>query len=83
VAIEYAPKIRVNVICPGNIDSPMQAPRWEEVDKKQVEHAIPLKRLARPEDVAYMALFLASNESSYITGQVFIVDGGTTTKIET
>jgi NAD(P)-dependent dehydrogenase (short-subunit alcohol dehydrogenase family) len=76
VAMEYAPKIRVNVICPGSIDTPMHAPRWQKVTKQQVESTIPLKRLGRPEDVAYMALFLASDEASYVTGQIFIVDGG-------
>jgi NAD(P)-dependent dehydrogenase (short-subunit alcohol dehydrogenase family) len=78
VAIEYAPKIRVNVILPGGIDSPMLAPLWKVVDKKQIEQANPLKRLAKPEDIAYMALFLASDEAAYITGQIFIVDGGAT-----
>jgi len=82
-------KIRFNSICPGVIDTPMlhdfftrggpSIPQ-EEVDRiKQTRIApIPLGRLGQPEDIAWTALFLVSDESSFITGTEICVDGGTT-----
>lgn len=76
LAIVYADKkIRANVIHPGAVDTPMQR-EWDEETKKQIAEGVPLGRLAQPEDIAYCALFLASDESSYITGTEIIVDGG-------
>lgn len=76
LAIVYADKkIRANVIHPGPVDTPMQR-EWDEETKKQIAEWVPLGRLAQPEDIAYCALFLASDESSYITGTEIIVDGG-------
>lgn len=71
--------IRVNSIHPGYIETPMIAPYTasEEV-KNQLIASIPLRRLGKPEDVAYMALFLASDESDFVTGAEFVVDGGQT-----
>jgi len=77
--------IRVNGIAPGLVDTPMLpqffglTPETDEDWKKISEHAltlIPLGRFARPEDIAWAALFLASDESSYITGTTMLVDGG-------
>jgi 3-oxoacyl-[acyl-carrier protein] reductase len=67
--------VRVNAIAPGFIDSDMTAAMNDEAKGKTIEH-IPLKRIGKPEDVAEAALFLASEASSYITGQVIAVDGG-------
>lgn len=70
--------IRCNVICPGPIDTALMAPRnlSNKEIRESVEAAIPLRRLGMPEDIANAALFLASDESSWMTCQVLIVDGG-------
>ena len=76
LAIAYAEKhIRANVIHPGPVDTPMQK-EWDEETKKAIAEWVPLGRLAQPEDIAYCALFLASDESTYITGTEITVDGG-------
>ena len=73
MARELAPRnIRVNCIAPGFIETKMT----EGINKEALLEKIPLGRLGSPEDVAKMALFLASEASSYITGQVLSVDGG-------
>lgn len=79
-AIELASQgIRVNSIHPGYVDTPMANPANEEHPtslEKYAERAIPLAKMARPEDIANMALFLASDDSAYCTGAEFVVDGG-------
>jgi 3-oxoacyl-[acyl-carrier protein] reductase len=67
--------VRVNAIAPGFIASDMTDAINEEAKTKMIEH-IPLKRIGQPADVAEAALFLASDGSAYITGQVLPVDGG-------
>lgn len=67
--------ILVNAVAPGYIDTDMTASLNEE-QRKSVLDAVPLKRVAKPEEVAKVILFLASPESDYITGQVIAVDGG-------
>lgn len=64
--------IRVNCICPGIIDTPILGDR----DRKVYAERIPLGYVGRPEDVAKVVLFLASNDASYLTGVVLPVDGG-------
>jgi len=78
--------IRANAICPGTIDSPSLEDRIQERSQTtgktvaEVERAFierqPMGRLGRPEEVAALAVFLASDEASYITGQPHLVDGG-------
>jgi NAD(P)-dependent dehydrogenase (short-subunit alcohol dehydrogenase family) len=82
LATDLAPyNIRVNCICPGAILTPMIAGAFEGPEvMKTVEASVPLGRLGKPEEIAYTALFLASNEASYITGCVIPVDGGWTTR---
>ncbi|MDR2371347.1 MAG: 3-oxoacyl-[acyl-carrier-protein] reductase [Treponema sp.] len=76
LARETAPRgVRVNAIAPGFIMSDMTAAMNDEAKEKMLT-IIPLKRAGTPEDVAGTALFLASDESAYITGQVISVDGG-------
>ncbi len=76
VAKELASRnINANAVAPGFIQTEMTAKLPEEIKKKMLE-AIPLGILGTPEDVANVCLFLASQESSYITGQVITIDGG-------
>lgn len=70
--------VRVNCICPGYIDTPMSTAYFSEEEAKEHLSRIPLGRIAQPEEVAYLALFLASDESSYCTGTTFVIDGGET-----
>ncbi|MFW6026966.1 MAG: SDR family NAD(P)-dependent oxidoreductase [Candidatus Woesearchaeota archaeon] len=68
--------IRVNCICPGAIETPMIAPVLENEAVREEFEKCPLGRVGQPEEIAYTALFLASQEASYITGTVLPVDGG-------
>ncbi|MFA5311205.1 MAG: 3-oxoacyl-[acyl-carrier-protein] reductase [Candidatus Omnitrophota bacterium] len=76
VAKELASRnINANSVAPGFIQTDMTAKLPEEVKRKMME-AIPMAKLGTPEDVANVCLFLASDESSYVTGQTITVDGG-------
>ena len=78
ISIQYASKnIRSNSILPGPIETPMQK-RWEKnpESKKNLSKVIPLKRVGKPTDIANSAIFLLSDESSFITGTELIIDGG-------
>lgn len=80
IAVEYARQgIRANAICPGPIDTPLLAPIMSDPAKRarRLVH-IPMGRLGQPAEIARAALFLASDESSFITGTALIVDGGIT-----
>jgi len=81
IAVEYGPAIRANVIAPGSIDTPRFRKVAEAMDDGAafvggLERTIPLHRLGRADDVARIALFLASDASAYITGAVIPADGG-------
>jgi NAD(P)-dependent dehydrogenase (short-subunit alcohol dehydrogenase family) len=77
LAIQFAKdNIRSNIIHPGIVDTPLQAPYLTEALRKEFETGIPLGRIAHPREVASVALFLASDESSYMTGAELVVDGG-------
>ena len=80
LAAEYAPKIRVNVIAPSLTDTPL-ADKFLNNETKQEKSAErhPLKRFGKPEDSAQMASFLLSDKTSWISGQIFHVDGGMST----
>jgi len=68
----------VNAIAPGFIETDMTAVLTEEQKQKMLEH-IALKRLGKPEDIAAMATFLASDEAEWVTGTAMVVDGGMNT----
>ena len=80
LAIQFARQnVRCNVIHPGIVETPMQAPYLAQPGKRQsFEEGIPLGRIAHPREIAYVALFLASDESSYVTGAEIVADGGFT-----
>jgi glucose 1-dehydrogenase len=75
LAADFAPAVRVNSILPGAIVTGLWTGVSEE-ERAQIALACPLRRNAAPEEVASVALFLASEMSSYITGQAIVVDGG-------
>jgi NAD(P)-dependent dehydrogenase (short-subunit alcohol dehydrogenase family) len=81
-AIRYGPRgVRVNSINPGWIATPMTSLlRQDEAIQKQVESQVPLGRFGAPEEIAKLALFLASDESSYVTGASHVIDGGWTAR---
>jgi len=79
LAIQFAKDgIRCNVIHPGIVDTPLQAPYLTEELRREFAAGIPLGRIAEPREIASVALFLASDESSYMTGAELVVDGGFT-----
>lgn len=81
MAVEYAPKIRVNAICPGPVDTPFI---WEsakafpnpETAVENAGNSTLMQRLGTPQDVAKLALFLVSEDASWITGTAMTIDGG-------
>jgi NAD(P)-dependent dehydrogenase (short-subunit alcohol dehydrogenase family) len=78
MAIQYAPhKIRVNLVVPGTMDTPMNAAVLNG-DTSQFVERIPLGRLGRPEDLGGISVFLASDDSAYCTGGIYMADGGLT-----
>jgi NAD(P)-dependent dehydrogenase (short-subunit alcohol dehydrogenase family) len=71
-------KIRVNVLTPGQVATPMMEAVLTGEMKAQFESVIPRREMGRPEEIASAALFLASDDSSYVNGMELVVDGGTT-----
>ncbi len=81
VAVTYGSQgIRANVICPGTIDTERGGAYWDQKAgaKEKLLKWYPLGRLGRPEDVANLALYLASDEASFVTGATMVIDGGLT-----
>jgi len=80
MALDYADRnIRVNAICPGYIKTELTKPLFERMDKERFEKLVnshAMKRLGRPEEISHAALFLLSEEASFITGIAMPVDGG-------
>jgi 3-oxoacyl-[acyl-carrier protein] reductase len=75
LARALAPEVRINVLCPGWIETAF-AEQADREFRRSVAQSTPLKRWGRPEDVANAALYLASPEASFITGQAINVNGG-------
>ena len=81
MALDYGPTVRVNTICPGPVDTPLiwdSAKAFDTPDSivQQTANNTLMKRLGKPEDIASLALFLVSDEASWITGSVYTIDGG-------
>ena len=81
LAVEFARRgIRVNALCPGPVETPLLMRLFDETPgalERRLVH-LPMGRLAQAKEIAYGALFLASDESSYVNGATFLVDGGLT-----
>jgi 2-keto-3-deoxy-L-fuconate dehydrogenase len=85
LAIDYPTQLRVNCICPGTVDTPFVEAYLEKYHKHEKEkiraelnQRQPVGRLGRPEEIGYMALYLASPEAEFITGAALPIDGGWT-----
>jgi meso-butanediol dehydrogenase/(S,S)-butanediol dehydrogenase/diacetyl reductase len=78
MALELAPKIRVNAVCPGYVLTPMQKAEYSDAMLADVNASIPIGRHADPSEIAALFAFLASDDGAYFTGAVLNVDGGET-----
>lgn len=85
LAVEYAKEIRVNCICPGTVDTPFVEGYLEKYHKhekdavrEQLNQRQPVGRLGKPDEIAHLALYLASDEAGFTTGSVITIDGGWT-----
>jgi meso-butanediol dehydrogenase / (S,S)-butanediol dehydrogenase / diacetyl reductase len=78
MALELAPKVRVCAVAPGYVLTPMQRAEYSDVMLDEVNGKIPLRRHAKPEEIAALFAFLASDDAAYMTGHVYTVDGGET-----
>jgi NAD(P)-dependent dehydrogenase (short-subunit alcohol dehydrogenase family) len=79
-AVEFGKhNVRVNAIAPGLIQTDFSEYFWKnEAHVKRLEATQPIPRVGQPDEIGGIALYLASNESSFVTGQIFVVDGGAT-----
>src|SRR5205814_10715271 len=79
-AQEFSPHgVRVNAIAPGLIQTDFSAYFWQDATHRQhLETTQPIRRIGQPDEIGFAALYLASDEASYVTGQVFVIDGGAT-----
>ena len=78
LALEWAPTVRVNAICPGYVMTPMQEAEYTPEMIAQVNAKIPLGRHARPDELAALLAFMACDEAAYMTGSAVVMDGGET-----
>src|SRR3954466_1423248 len=78
MALELAPRVRVNAVCPGYVLTPMQRSEYSDEMLAEVNAGIPLGRHASPQEIAALFAFLASDEGAYFTGPVISIDGGET-----
>ena len=79
MALELAPKVRVCAVAPGYVLTPMQRAEYTDAMLEEVNQKIPLRRHAKPEEIAALFAFLASDDAAYATGHVYTIDGGETT----
>ncbi len=78
MALELAPKIRVCAVAPGYVLTPMQRAEYSDEMLEEVNRKIPLRRHAKPEEIAALFAFLASDDAAFMTGHVYTVDGAET-----
>lgn len=78
MALELAPKVRVCAVAPGYVLTPMQRAEYTDAMLEEVNQKIPLRRHARPEEIAALFAFLASDDAQNMTGHVYTCDGGET-----
>lgn len=78
MALELAPKVRVNAVAPGYVLTPMQRAEYTDEMLEAVNQKIPLRRHADPAEIAGLFAYLASDDASYLTGNVYVSDGGET-----
>jgi meso-butanediol dehydrogenase/(S,S)-butanediol dehydrogenase/diacetyl reductase len=78
MALELAPKIRVCAVAPGYVLTPMQRAEYTDAMLDEVNRKIPLQRHAKPEEIAALFAYLASDDAAYATGHVYTMDGGET-----
>ncbi|MGQ4485058.1 SDR family NAD(P)-dependent oxidoreductase [Streptomyces sp. SAS_281] len=76
MALELAPTVRVNAVCPGYVLTPMQESEYTPHMLAECAAAIPLGRLGTPREIAGLVSYLASDDAAFITGQSFVIDGG-------
>jgi len=76
MALELAPKVRVVAVCPGFILTPMQEAEYTPEMLREFEGKVPLRRVGRPEEVAALFAYLASDEAAFLTGHCYVIDGG-------
>lgn len=79
MALELAPAVRVNAIAPGYVLTPMQRAEYSDEMLAAVNRKIPMGRHAKPEEIAALFAFLASEDAAFATGQVYVMDGAETT----
>jgi NAD(P)-dependent dehydrogenase (short-subunit alcohol dehydrogenase family) len=78
MALELAPKIRVCAVAPGYVLTPMQRAEYTDAMLEEVNQKVPLRRHAKPEEIASLFAYLASGDAAYMTGQVYTCDGAET-----
>jgi NAD(P)-dependent dehydrogenase (short-subunit alcohol dehydrogenase family) len=78
MALELAPKVRVCAVAPGYVLTPMQRAEYSDAMLEEVNQKIPLRRHAKPEEIAGLFAYLASEDAAFATGQLFTMDGGET-----
>ena len=78
IALELAPKVRVCAVAPGYVLTPMQRAEYTDAMLEEVNSKIPLRRHAKPEEIAALFAFLASEDAAYMTGHVYTIDGAET-----
>ena len=78
MALELAPKVRVNAVAPGYVLTPMQRAEYTDAMLEEVNGKIPLRRHAKPEEIAALFCFLASDDAAFISGHVYTIDGAET-----
>ncbi|HTM42371.1 MAG TPA: SDR family oxidoreductase, partial [Terriglobales bacterium] len=78
MALELAPKVRVNAVAPGYVLTPMQRAEYTDEMLAEVNRKVPMRRHAKPEEIAALFAYLASDDAAFATGHVYVMDGAET-----